>query len=81
MDCSLRFYYKYISNIRETNDFTYEIQKPDFGKITHKALEILYSDVVKKNNGNISHNDFFVIKNSISGAINKVIKSHFNLKK
>ncbi len=50
MDCSLRFYYKYISNIRETNDFTYEIQKPDFGKITHKALEILYSDVVKKNN-------------------------------
>ena len=82
MDCSLRFYYKYISNIREINDFTYEIQKPDFGKITHKALEILYSDVVKKNNnGNISHNDFFVIKNSISGAINKVIKSHFKLNK
>ena len=26
MDCSLRFYYKYISKIRETIDFTYEIQ-------------------------------------------------------
>ena len=82
MDCSLRFYYKYISNIRETNEFTYEIQKPDFGKITHKALEILYSDIIRNNdNGKINLNDFFIIKNSISGAIKKVIKSHFKLTK
>ena len=82
MDCSLRFYYKYISNIRETKEFTEEIQKPDFGKITHKVLEILYSDVVKNNdNGLINLNDFFVLKNSIIGAINKVIKSHFKLRK
>ncbi len=82
MDCSLRFYYKYISNIRETNEFTYEINKPDFGKITHKALEIIYSDIFRNNdNSQINLNDFFVIKNSISGAIKKVIKSHFKLSK
>ena len=82
MDCSLRFYYKYISNIRESNEITSEILKPDFGKITHKALEVLYSDVIKNsNNRKININDFFVIKNSISGAIQKVIKSHFKLNK
>jgi CRISPR/Cas system-associated exonuclease Cas4 (RecB family) len=82
MDCSLRFYYKYISNIRETNEFTYEINKPDFGKITHKALEIIYSDIFRNNDiSQINLNDFFVIKNSISGAIKKVIKSHFKLSK
>ena len=64
MDCSLRFYYKYISNIRESNEISSEILKPDFGKITHKALEVLYSDVIKNsNNRKININDFFVIKN------------------
>ena len=82
MDCSLKFYYKYISNIKEVNEFSSDILKADFGRITHKALEILYSDIIKnKNNGQITFNDFFVIKNSISGAIKKVIRSHFKLNK
>ena len=82
MDCSLRFYYKYISNIRETNEFTSEIKRLDFGNITHEALKILYQDIIKqKNNSLIDLNDFFVIKNSISGAIKKKIRSHFKMNK
>ncbi|MFL3000990.1 MAG: PD-(D/E)XK nuclease family protein [Cytophagales bacterium] len=47
MDCSLRFYYKYVANIRELNTLTKEILKTDFGRITHKALQLLYIDIKK----------------------------------
>ena len=82
MDCPLRFYYRYVANIREVNPISSEILKPDFGKITHKALEILYSDIIKANSeGNINKNDFFKLKNGVSGSLEKVIRAHFKLKK
>ena len=82
MDCPLRFYYRYVANIREVNPISSEILKPDFGKITHKALEILYSDIIKGNSeGNINKNDFFKLKNGVSGSLEKVIRAHFKLKK
>jgi len=82
MDCPLRFYYRYVANIRELNPISSEILKPDFGKITHKALEILYSDIIKGNSeGYINKNDFFKLKNGVSGSLEKVIRAHFKLKK
>ena len=82
MDCPLRFYYRYVANIREVNPISSEILKPDFGKITHKALEILYSDIIKGNSeGNINKNDFFKLKNGVSGSLDKVIRAHFKLNK
>ena len=82
MDCPLRFYYRYVANIREVNPISSEILKPDFGKITHKALEILYSDIIKGNlGGNINKNDFFKLKNGVSGSLDKVIRAHFKLKR
>lgn len=82
MDCSLKFYYKYVANIKELNEISNEIPKLDFGKITHKVLEILYSDVVQsKKKKYIDSNDFFIIKNSISGTLSNVLKNHFRLSK
>lgn len=82
MDCSLRFYYKYVANIRELNTLSKEILKPDFGKITHKALELLYIDIKKKQpKWIINKNDFFRIKSTISGALELAIRKHFRLKK
>ena len=82
MDCSLRFYYKYVANIREINPISKEILKPDFGRITHKALEFLYSDIKSQNpNWIINKNDFFKIKSSISGALELATRKHFKLNK
>ena len=82
MDCSLRFYYKYIANIREINPISKEILKPDFGRITHKALEVLYSDIKSQDpNWIINKNDFFRIKSSISGALELATRKHFKLRK
>ena len=70
MDCSLRFYFKYVANIREINEISSEILKPDFGRIAHKTLEDLYNNLINdKGNKKINSNDFFILKNSLSGTL------------
>lgn len=82
MDCSLRFYFKYVANIREINEISSEILKPDFGRIAHKTLEDLYNNLINdKGNKKINSNDFFILKNSLSGTLKNVIKKHFKLNK
>ena len=82
LECPLRFYYKYVANIRETYPISSDILKSDFGKISHKVLEDIYSDIIKnKANPVLDKNDFFKIKASIKGMINRTLKSHFNLRK
>ena len=78
MDCSLRFYYKYLANIKQLTPYSENIGKPEFGKITHNALELVYNDVLSNKQENvIEKNDFLKIKAGISGSITKVIKKHF----
>ena len=80
MDCSLRFYYKYLANIKQLAPYSENIGKPEFGKITHNALELVYNDVLNNKQENvIEKNDFLKIKAGISGSISKVIKKHFRL--
>jgi hypothetical protein len=82
LECPLRFYYKYVANIRETYPISSDILKSDFGRISHKVLEDIYSDIIKnKVNPIIDKNDFFKIKAGITGTIKRTLKAHFNLKK
>ena len=82
MDCSLRFYFKYVANIREIKEISSEILKPDFGRIAHKTLEDIYNNLINdKGNKKINSNDFFILKNSLSGTLKNVIKKHFKLNK
>ena len=82
MDCSLRFYFKYVANIKEIKEVSTEILKPDFGRIAHKTLEDLYNNLIDdKGNKKINSNDFFILKNSLSGTLKNVIKRHFKLNK
>ena len=79
--CSLKFYYNYVANIKEIRPFSDQIEKPEFGILSHNALELLYRDILKnKDSRVISKNDFFKIKNSVEGAIISVTKKYFKLK-
>ena len=81
VSCSLKFYYKYVANIKEIMPYVDQIDKMVFGNLSHNALELLYQDIIKsKNSKIIEKNDFFKIKNSISGAIMSVTKKYFKLK-
>ena len=79
--CSLKFYYNYVANIKEIRPFSDQIEKLEFGTLSHNALELLYSDILKnKDKKVVNENDFFKIKNSIEGAILSVTKKYFKLK-
>ncbi len=76
LDCSLRFYFRYLVRIKEREKETSELDARDFGNIVHHALEKLYQPLVGET----------VTKNQIkkllsSQAINETvawaIKDHF----
>lgn len=48
LDCKLKFYFKYIEKIKETEDVLEDIDHLVFGRIAHKALEELYTPYVDK---------------------------------
>lgn len=43
LDCSLRFYYRYIAGLKEPDEISEEINFLVFGNILHKAINQLYS--------------------------------------
>jgi hypothetical protein len=48
MRCSLRFYFRYVADLKEQDEITEEIDAPLFGNILHEAMDNLYKDFVNK---------------------------------
>jgi len=46
LDCSLKFYFRYIAGIKESEEVSEEVDALLFGSIIHKSLEIIYKDYV-----------------------------------
>ncbi len=42
LDCRLRFYYRYVAGIREPDEISEDVDHALFGRLIHRALEILY---------------------------------------
>ncbi len=42
LDCRLRFYFRYVAGIRETDEISEDVDQALFGQLIHRALEILY---------------------------------------
>jgi CRISPR/Cas system-associated exonuclease Cas4 (RecB family) len=77
LDCSLRFYFRYLVRIEEREKESTELDHRDFGNIVHQALEQLYHPLI---GGSV---DAEQIKNlldsdSIPGAVSNSIKKHYN---
>ena len=43
IDCSLKFYFRYVEGIKPADEVTEEIDYAIFGSILHKAIQVLYS--------------------------------------
>ena len=57
IDCSLRFFYRYIMKLRKYEQINTEIKGNDFGLIFHKAAELFYDKITSVNNGTIERGD------------------------
>lgn len=57
IDCSLRFFYRYVMKLKKYEQLNTEIKGNDFGLIFHKAAELFYHEITSKNNGTIERGD------------------------
>jgi hypothetical protein len=54
IDCSLKFYLRYIAGIGEPDEIREEIDAAGFGTVVHDTLNILYSEIAEKNGRQIT---------------------------
>lgn len=46
LDCKLRFYYKYVANLKSADEVSAEIDSALFGSIFHRSAEMVYEDLI-----------------------------------
>jgi CRISPR/Cas system-associated exonuclease Cas4 (RecB family) len=76
LDCSLRFYFRYLVSIREREKESSELDPRDFGNIVHHGLERLYQPLTGET---VSRDRIKELLDSqvITEAVDWAIKNHF----
>ena len=83
IDCSLKFYFRYVEGIKPADEITEEIDYAIFGSILHKTIQILYTNF-EKSQILIQHNDLVSItKNKLlieNAIVTAFSEEYFNNK-
>ena len=48
LDCELKFYFNYVSKLKEPKEFIEEIDSATFGTLFHKSMELIYNPFLNK---------------------------------
>ena len=82
IDCSLRFYFRYIEGLKEKDEVADEIDHSVFGKLLHKTMELIYAPYIEKE---LNVNTIVRLqkdKQGIQNALYKAFaKEYFNVEK
>ena len=73
IDCSLRFYFRYIEGLKETDELKEEIDPALFGTILHESIRRIYRDLVNP----IRETDIASVMKD-AGRLRKVINGSFD---
>ncbi|MEN8156760.1 MAG: PD-(D/E)XK nuclease family protein [Bacteroidota bacterium] len=57
IDCSLKFYLRYLAGIGESDQVQEEIDAAGFGTVVHDAMKLLYEEIAEKNHGILEGQD------------------------
>jgi CRISPR/Cas system-associated exonuclease Cas4 (RecB family) len=71
LDCPLRFYFRYIAELKEPEEITENIDPAIFGSILHKAVNIMYKPYVNEHVNENTINKIIENKNIYESAINE----------
>ncbi len=66
LDCPLRFYLKYVADLKTPEEVSAEIDSATFGSIFHKTAEYIYSDLTARNK--------MIVKEDIEGLLKDDIR-------
>lgn len=80
IDCSLKFYFRYIAQIKQPEMVEEEISPLTFGNILHNTIEKLYSDFLEnKKSYFLDSKDFAKIKKLVPKYVSQAFKEEYNL--
>jgi hypothetical protein len=80
IDCSLKFYLKYIAGIGEADEVSEDIDPAGFGTVVHDTLNELYSGIADRNGGLMGREDLsqLLVSSLPEEALKKqFMKQHF----
>lgn len=77
IDCSLRFYFRYIAGIKEEEELSDVADHAAFGSIFHTVMEWIYTDFVGKV---VTPNDIENVRSQIDHYCEIAFKKHFGYK-
>ncbi len=81
LDCSLKYYFKYVEKLYEPEEVQEEMEPMVFGNILHNSMEMLYQNFIKEyKRTEVYPQDFMWIKQGVRGAINKAFIDHYGVK-
>ncbi len=84
IDCSLRFYLRYIAGIGEADEIREEIDAAGFGTVVHDTLKELYSQIAERNKGLVTREELSILLETAKAeeVLKKVfIRQHFKGRK
>lgn len=80
IDCSLKFYLRYLAGIGEADEIEEEIGAAGFGTVVHDTLQVLYSEIAERHESIITHDELHALKHSnrAEKVLHEVfVKHHF----
>lgn len=80
IDCSLKFYLRYLAGIGEVDEVEEEIGAAGFGTVVHDTLQVLYSEIAERNESRITRADLDALNRSdrAEQVLHEVfVKHHF----
>jgi hypothetical protein len=64
MDCSLKFYLRYLAGIGEPDEVMEEIDAAGFGTVVHESVRYLYQEIADRNDGTLRRKDLEYLQQS-----------------
>jgi CRISPR/Cas system-associated exonuclease Cas4 (RecB family) len=74
-ECELKFYFRFLANIREPDEVEEDIESSALGDIMHKSLEKLYTPLIGKN---ISATDIALMKKKADNVATESFSEYYN---
>src|SRR5690606_13798778 len=79
LDCRLKFYFRYIIRLFESEKMQEEIDAASFGNLLHRTMEIYYREILLRKEDNIIQKEEIKIEH-LENAVDASFKEHFSWK-
>ncbi|EPA00551.1 hypothetical protein A33Q_0024 [Indibacter alkaliphilus LW1] len=79
LDCSLRFYFRYVAGLKEKEEVAAEVDAGVFGSILHRAIEFLYEVPEGKEFRKITSHELERIRLQVPLMVDKAIREFYHL--